>query len=125
MILTYKLYVKLYEAIAKHALAKGLKRYNDIAVAQNDIYDHYIHKYGGFAAINSHGTKELFYSSDKKERERFRKFMNPDKYEEDTYHYYYARYSSKRHKSNHRTSRKRADQTKDTSSQDSVGTSQT
>ena len=128
MVLTYDIYIRLQKALSEHALAKGYKSYAYPCVAQNRIYEHYMNFYGSLVAVNSHGTKKLFINKKenrKSARKAFRDFMDKDKYEEDTYHYHYVNLSSKHSKSNFGASGERTEETESTSSQDSLGSSQT
>lgn len=125
MILTYENYLKLQEALRKHYEEGGTPVPEEPFIIQNQVFEHFIKKFGSFVAVNSNGTKMLFQKNNKQGRRDFRKFMNPEKYEEDAYHYRYAKLSSKHGRTNNRASRKRTKKTKDSTLQDSTGTSKT
>lgn len=77
MILTYAKYIDLMSALDEHCKGK-LPR----DALQNAIFDRYTTKYGSFVSENLDGNKMLFTikfqkgKNNKRERKKFRNFMN-------------------------------------------------
>ena len=79
MLLRYKTYLSLMEALKKYAKERKYKRLYDVASRQNEIYNHFTWKFTYFTAENAIGDIKGFWVPPEKKREarkQFRQFMN-------------------------------------------------
>jgi hypothetical protein len=81
MVLRYKKYLQLMEALKEYAEKKGIKQLEGFSERQSAIFRHFMSKYGSFVAENGVGVKRLFWMASgemRKKGKSFRKFMKSD-----------------------------------------------